>query len=75
MSSSDQLERLAGDFAQQCMNGWTTRDLPQEPMARAFVVHGALLTAAIVGAPECAAELREMADQIELGNMTVLGTS
>jgi hypothetical protein len=71
--ADEELFALSVDFTQMCMNNWSNRRLPQEPMARAFVMQGALLTAAIVGAPQCAADLREMADQIELGNMPTQG--
>lgn len=64
---------LAFDFVQYCSNTWTLQDLPPEPMARSFMTHCALMVSAIVGAPQCAAELREMADQIELGQAPVAG--
>ncbi|UFZ02929.1 hypothetical protein LQG66_27260 [Bradyrhizobium ontarionense] len=67
------IDDLAAAFAQQSMNAWSGQELPQEPMARAFVTHGAIMTAAIVGAKQCAAELREMADQLELGASPVAG--
>jgi hypothetical protein len=73
--SNDAVDAIAVEFTQRCMNSWSKMDLPQEPMARSFVAQGALMTAAIIGAPRCAAELREMADQIELGQMTVAGSS
>jgi hypothetical protein len=70
---SDELNELASAFAQQAMNAWTAKDLPQEPMARALVLHGALMISAIVGAQQCAAELREMADQLDLGQAPAQG--
>lgn len=69
----EELIAFSVDFTQTCMNYWSRLRLPPEPMARAFVMHGAIMTAAIAGAPQCAADLREMADQIELGNMTPQG--
>lgn len=67
------IDDLAAAFAQHSMNAWSGQDLPQEPMARALVAHGAIMTAAIVGAKQCAAELRAMAEQLELGAAPIAG--
>lgn len=78
MTTHDNEQRVgavAAEFVQGGMNVFARMGLPQEALARSLVLHGIVMTIAIVGPKQVVAELREMADQIELGNMPASGSA
>lgn len=73
--SNEEVNEAATTLVQMLQNKWMKYDLPQDVIARSMVVHGAVLLVALIGPAQCAAELRMLADDIQLGGEQPRGSA